>query len=127
MTLRITKEDYKLLISMYAESLNSIVLKKTFGVKVPDEYNYNSFINLQMKLYSQGEDQKLISENTTLPDQNLEELSNKIENEKISKKEIYSTLMKEFAKNDFVFELMKKMAQDIKDYNKNNAQNDIDR
>lgn len=111
MTLRITKDDYKLLIMLYAESLNSILLKKAYNLPIPNEYDYNKYLELQNKLYSQGEEQKLITDDTQIPNSKLEDLADKIENEKISKKQIGTILMNEISQNSFVMKHLMNMVQ----------------
>lgn len=125
MTLRITKDDYKLLIMLYSESLNSIILKKAYNLPIPDEYNYNKYLELQYKLYSQGEEQKLITDDTIMPDSKLENLADKIENEKISKKQVGSILINEISQNSYIMEHLMNMAQQLE---KNNISNiDVDK
>ncbi len=104
MLLNLTKEEYKLLITLYAESFNSIILKKSFNIKVPETYTFVKYNELQMKLFKQAENQNIDLEDDEFPEDTLNELSKKIENEKISKDKILSTFMNEIIQDNHIAE-----------------------
>lgn len=113
MTLRMTKEDYKLLLSIYAEGLNSIILKKTYNISLPEEYNFNKYFELLEKLATQGLEQNIISENTNPLEANLLVLSEKIEKEKITQKEIIKNLFLELKGSKLLVYLIENFKKDI--------------
>lgn len=57
MNLRMTKEEYKLLMLLFQEGLISIIIKKTYNGDVSDLFSYDKYANLNLKLLNQGVEQ----------------------------------------------------------------------
>ncbi len=79
MTLRITKDEYRLLLVLLQESLTGIGIKKLQKMSLPKCYSKEKFYSLMEKILEQGEIQK---QNTDISDEY--ELNDK-DNEYITK------------------------------------------
>ena len=90
MNIRMTKEDYKLLIRLIVEGQNSILIKKAYGIKTPEQYNIDKYIMLYDKIIMQGQGQKISEEEIEMAinNEDMEELESKMEKETIRTKEI---------------------------------------
>ena len=71
---------------------------------MPETYTFVKYNELQMKLFKQAENQNIDLEDDEFPEDTLNELSKKIENEKISKDKILSTFMNEIIQDNHIAE-----------------------
>lgn len=100
MTIKITKEDYKILNRIIKEGYNEIIIKKAYNVKIPKEYSIDNYINLMYKISNQAEKQKVLEQEEIFDIISLDELALKIENEKMTREKILETSIKELAENE---------------------------
>lgn len=85
-----TKEEYKLILRLIVEGQNSILIKRAYGIKTPEEYNIDKYIMVYNKIIEQGQEQKVSDEEIerALNNKDMEELEDKMEKETIKKNEI---------------------------------------
>ena len=99
MYLRLTKEEYILLIRLIVEGQNEIIIKKAYGMKEPNEYTIDNYMNLWKKIITFGEEQKLISK--ALNNDDFEKLEEKVRSTKLEKGTFSILLINELMQNQF--------------------------
>ena len=125
MTIRMTKEDFKLLFEMYNEAFDMVVLKKYYNVEMNKEYDVEKYMRLKDKLLYWAEIQKLDEKDIEFKEEGFINLVKKIakNDEEIGK--ILGAQLDEICKiDDFKYQLTK-MALDMfkEQQNENNITN----
>ena len=103
MYLRLTKEEYILLIRLIVEGQNEIIIKKAYGMKAPNEYTIDNYMNLWKKIKTFGEEQKLNEEEISkaLNNDDFEKLEEKVRSTKLEKGTFSILLINELMQNQF--------------------------
>ncbi len=125
MTLRITKEEYKLLLTMLQESLGIIALNKTYEIDIPEYYNTSLYFTLFDKLIGFGEEQNVTEEelNVIFKKQTFIKLAEKIQNKSVKKEEIIKNFLDIYMEDERIFKQILKYAKQVEEKNEQQKEN----
>lgn len=125
MTIRMTKEDFKLFFEMYNEAFDMVVLKKYYNVELNKEYDVEKYMRLKDKLLYWAQIQKIDEKDIEFKEEGFINLVKKIAKNDKEIGKILSTQLNEVCKiEDFEHQLTK-MALDMlqEQQNENNIPN----
>lgn len=119
MTVIMTKDDFRLLLDLYEEAFEMIIVKKYFNIDISPNYNIEKYMQLKEKLLRKAEEQKFDEKEIYPEDNNFVELIEKISKNKTEKEGLLELQIKELCTIDEfreqIFEMALKIGKEIKD------------
>lgn len=90
-----TKEDFKLLMDMYNEAFDMVILKKYFNVEHTPRYNVKKYMELKEKLLGLAEQHKIEQSELEFDENNFIQLAEKITKNKSEQAKILELQLSE--------------------------------
>lgn len=100
MTIRITKEEFFLLMKMYEQGLQMTILKKYENIDIPKEYNIDGYINLKGKINYQANIQKIPEVDLKNISEDFIEIINKFNRSEEEKEDLIKLYINEMSQNE---------------------------
>lgn len=113
MNIKMTKEDFKLLLDMYNEAFEMIILKKYFNVGFSFRYSAEKYMELKEKLLRSAEEQKVELSEIEIDKNSFIELAGKITKNESEQMEILKLQLKELFSVEELQEELLSMVRDV--------------
>ena len=99
MTLKMTKEEFLLLLEMYQQGQQMILLKKQEKIDIPPKYTVDKYLNLLGKMFEQAINEKIPEEDVYQTSEDFMQIILKFNKTKKEKDDLMNLYMQEMLQN----------------------------